>query len=497
MSRAFLTIENKDSSWISSSFRSNSFYRENDAVYFFVVISAYILLVLFDAKPLFAVVGIIINTLFCFASRSQQAALLSSFLLGNEFACVVNLLICAILSKKHIQFNLLKTKMPGGVLIILALVLMSSLLNTGALGTSINFVVECFYLAFLAFIFFLFRGMYSPVDLWRVSYGFVLLEAVSVFMSCVQYGFVPGDSNSGTFGNAHALGIWSLVVCIVGYDAMKRSESPISRGYLVSFFVAVVFCFLMSDTKAPAICGLLAVFLYCIVVLLGSKKHAATIAFVLFIVVFSSMVFLLSSPSVKNALENNGVLSSFSSTYLYDEELSIKFTYFSGTLNEEVSSGRVIYGYGLGQYGSRVSNLFGYDYMYRDDNAVNSFIANNFESKMLDEYQRYASMYTPQIHQQIGNYSALALYPFSSLMALIAETGILGIIFLAIIIDKARLSRYGGAVLLFFVGCCVMDTFFDQVVIVGFVLAYLANMSENGRVAESSSGNQTVGINHS
>lgn len=105
---------------------------------------------------------------------------------------------------------------------------------------------------------------------------------------------------------------------------------------------------------------------------------------------------------------------------------------------------------------------------------------------MLPEYAYYASKYNAEVVSVIQWYSAVLSYPFSSVVALMAETGIVGIALLARILLRARLNYTAQLVVAFFFGACITDLYFDHIQSVGIAILVAAVFSVGQRLTDMS-----------
>lgn len=159
--------------------------------------------------------------------------------------------------------------------------------------------------------------------------------------------------------------------------------------------------------------------------------------------------------------------------YFYNKVYSFKYDYFEGTIFKELAGPRVLFGYGIGQYGSRIANMFGYNSMYRDDNSINRLIAEHFEEQILPNYKKYASHYSKEIVDEIRWRSAMLTYPFSSIIAFLAETGMIGLLFMSYIWGRAgNKSKYGFLVTFLFL-ICIFDVYFDHICVTTLIVTLL------------------------
>lgn len=162
-------------------------------------------------------------------------------------------------------------------------------------------------------------------------------------------------------------------------------------------------------------------------------------------------------------------------TYLYLDGWNGKFNYIRGTFLNELQGIRFFTGYGLGQYGSRIANLFAYDVMWRTDNGVNNLIAAFFAPHHIPEYVKYIEFYDEYFVSQIGWRSAVLSYPFNSFTALLAETGIIGVILSAGVINSYARKSYCSIIAYYFLAANFFDLYFDNYPCVALIIVILTN----------------------
>lgn len=426
----------------------------------------------------YAPYAVFLVNIYCYlTNRCSSLALFSSFAIGNELISVLNLIVGFTtegLGRRACPPPRVRRCNPS-VLACLFLLLSLTFANALVLGTFINSLTSISYYGLLFVVFKRSQIVFSRAKIHRYLRILVFCESLIVLSTCFMNGFFPSDSNYGSLGNAHFLGIW----CALSAIAMWSNRDPWPREvskrvfWLVPFVLCGVMAYL-SDTKAPIACGVLVAFASYILLRLTNAKTVVP-AFVSLLVAFFLVVTIISSPQAEKKLTDTDMPgSTFFNLYLYDDEMSIKYDYFFGTTVNLFDKGKIITGYGLGQYGSRFANLYGYSFAYREDSAINDFVSNVVESRMLEDYQQFASRYNNDIVNKIQYYSAIAVYPFSSVLAFVAEGGIVGVLLLCLIFGQMSLSRSDQILLMFFLGCCVVDLYLDHIQLAGMVLACLA-----------------------
>lgn len=433
-------------------------------------------------RPQIASYVIVAINLVCYVTkRMPKLAFASSFVLGNELACFLNLII-GLFAMGRGRRGLCREKPTRFFFIVCSLLfalLAVTVVNTLALGTFVNSITSIIYFAFLSILFYRMRGLFGIAELRRVVVVLSYAEAIIVFVTCLAHGFEPSDSNYGSLGNAHFLGIWCCMSMLILYACRtpRSRKRNFEKDLLDALpYFALVITLFFTDTKAPVLCGIAAMGLY--VLIWGMFKSQTVIpAFISFVAAFMVVVVCLGIPAVEKVLtKNDGQSADFFSQYVYSEETSLKYDYFYDTVQALISSEKMFAGYGMGQYGSRFANLYGYSFAYREDNAVNRVVAAFFDSRMLEEYKKHASRYDDVLVANIGGFSAISVYPFSSFMALLAEGGLIGVVLLCFVFRAMRPNQDAQLLLMFFLGCCVMDIYIDHIQLVGYLLFALSSL---------------------
>lgn len=433
-------------------------------------------------KPAVAPYAVLaLNVLYYATGFVPKTVFFSSFLLGNEMCSLINLLVGLYVLRKRAAATASSAKLhlsPSNWALVFLLLTMS-VVNALQLGTLINTFVSVAYYFFLCFVFYQLRGLFRKTDLRNCVTLFAWGEFAIVMSTCLLHGFHPGDANCGSLGNAHFLGLWcclSLLILWTTGEPLRRVKLNQALVFRVLPYCPLLLCFFFSDTKAPVLCGVLALIVTLAIYSVFKTKTAAP-AFVAFLSIFLAAIVCFSSPSVEKALMNiDGKASDIITLYMYNDKTALKFKYFQDTSKHLLEEGKLVTGYGLGQYGSRFSNLFGYSYAYREDSVINRLVPMFVDSRMLDDYKTHAGKYDEELVSQIGNYSAISVYPFSSLMALIAEGGIVLLLLIWSLLRSYSLNMNSQLVLMFFVGCCAMDLYFDHIQLIGLVILALATL---------------------
>lgn len=405
---------------------------------------------------------------------SRKAAFFSSFIIGNELVSVANMLL-GIFALRQGRLRKVHFCPPPSIWLCFFLLLIATAFNSLALDSFLNSGASILYYALLGFIFCETHDLFCKKDVRRCIICFTYCEALCVMLSCLRYGFEPSDYHVGSLGNAHFLGIWCcLALLLFAYCRERnrpRSLSNLDCATALSYVLLLAMLYL-SDTKAPVICGVIAV-LVLLPIQKAMGRNAIVAALLVLVFLVGASVGLVSKfEAERSPDEGDAFGSAYVLTYVYDDETAIKFDYFKGTMTDLLEGDRIVFGYGLGQYGSRTANLFGYASMDRNDNAVNRLVMDAVESKMLPAYEEYASRYNRI--EDIGRYSVVLVSPFSSFVSFLAEGGIIAFILLCLLLRWMKLDPGIQIVFMFFVGCCLVDLYLDHIQLAGLLVFALS-----------------------
>ena len=428
---------------------------------------------------------------------SIEIALMASLVLGNEITSILHLAICTswLLSRHRVRFGKVNAKVGICVIVILA----SSIVNIVISGAFYGPIFGMLYYAIVIFLAFLFKGALNEGKLIESIKFLIYIE---FFASCVNIvltrSFHPGDLHKGTLPNAHYFAFWLICVLVYMFIYFKERRYSLSANVRknIPYYIAGIFMLLMSDGK-NVIAGFALTFVIYAFSYVFSKKTKNRIVLSITILYAGTFVLIL---FLHLSVVKSFIVGHFPnvSIYLYDSMYAYKFMFFEGTLFEELKGIRSLFGYGIGQYGSRFANLLGYKFMYREDNFINNFIANHLDSFILPNYEKYASLYTKTLVDNIRWRSAVLSYPFSSVIAFLAENGIIGLTFITYIWGKmANKSKYGILVIFLF-SSCIFDIYFDHISILALTLVLISS-GEKKQMAQIGKGSNTklLGIDRS
>lgn len=439
------------------------------------------ILYLVEQQSLFPWVVLLMDVLMLSMGKPSVPVLCSALLVGNELASIFILLIWMVMSR-DISLKLISTyKLDKGILALVSLIFAASFAQAWRAGTIANIILSATYLLIVVFV----ALACSQSITYRSVLGsvvcFVIAEFIVSLFICFKYGFEPGDLHYGTLGNAHFIGIaCSLFLILILHAVFK--QKVLSLTYAFALIAMLGFMMWEADAKAAIGAGFIA--LCCFLPFWAINKSRTAISIYLWTTI---LVFLIGSL----ALQIQGVetvltrpdfpLHGFFNDYVYNSGLQNKFDYFMGTTSQMLNDGHIVSGYGLGTYGSRFANMLGYTFTYRDPSAINDLAATLFKSRMIPEYAQFASQYNQSVVDVIHSFSAVLTYPFASLVALIGETGLIGVFTVGVILKKSNLSAMSQMCVAFFIGACLTDLYFDHIQTTALLLMMCAAYNQLSR----------------
>ena len=439
------------------------------------------ILYLVEQQSLFPWVVLLMDVLMLSMGKPSVPVLCSALLVGHELASIFILLIWMFMSR-DISLKLISTyKLDKGILALVSLIFAASFAQAWRAGTIANIILSATYLLIVVFV----ALACSQSITYRSVLGsvvcFVIAEFIVSSFICFKYGFEPGDLHYGTLGNAHFIGIaCSLFLILILHAVFK--QKVLSLTYAFALIAMLGFMMWEADAKAAIGAGFIA--LCCFLPFWAINKSRTAISIYLWTTI---LVFLIGSL----ALQIQGVetvltrpdfpLHGFFNDYVYNSGLQNKFDYFMGTASQMLNDGHIVSGYGLGTYGSRFANMLGYTFTYRDPSAINDLAATLFKSRMIPEYAQFASQYNQSVVDVIHSFSAVLTYPFASLVALIGETGLIGVFTVGVILKKSNLSAMSQMCVAFFIGACLTDLYFDHIQTTALLLMMCAAYNQLSR----------------
>lgn len=448
-----------------------------EAIYATLFIALFCMFYLIGQQQLFAWAIVFVDICSLLLRKSSLPVLYSAFLIGNEAASVLIIMIW-FMGSTDLRFGAIKSaKIDKEIIFLGSTILAVTFAQAWKAGTIANSVISICYLCLVCFLAFACSQSVKYESLFRCTRLFVYCEFIVSLLICFKEGIVPGDAHYGTILNAHFFGLFCLIAFVLVIHGWRIKL--ISKMELCILAAMLVFMMWDADAKSALGAGIVCLVFYAI--LRAAKEGPGTISALLWLVVVLFIVgsLVLAAPGVREAFTADEFpLSSFFKDSVYDSGTQNKFDYFMGTVNQMIEDGHIIFGYGLGTYGSRFANMLGYTYTYRDPSAFNELAANFFSSRMIPEYIPYASAYNADVVSRIQWLSAVLTYPFSSLVALLGETGLLGVGLVGLMLCRLRLGSCSQALVSLFIGACITDLYFDHIQVVGLLIMVIAGLEQ-------------------
>lgn len=251
-----------------------------------------------------------------------------------------------------------------------------------------------------------------------VSYCFFVQISLVLVQSIANNSITPGDWAKGTLLDAHRLGIF-IIISIV-YLSLEFFRRPNIKHFSLATLALVAFY--VCDAKSILLCSLIALPIYLIAI---SPIVGRTGRYFLFPRPFITAVFLLSAYGfiffIADPLKNFGNID----TYIVDDLVNSKYVFYNRVWFDIFHDSYLnwLAGTGPGTLGSRAGNILSSDVLYKTSSTLDSWSASSLWTR---NYMR--GLWTEELASSIGNYSAILSYPFSGLLSIKAELGLIGLI---------------------------------------------------------------------
>lgn len=254
-----------------------------------------------------------------------------------------------------------------------------------------------------------------------------------------------GDSITGTLFSAHWLGVF-----LTAY-AYYLCNTISNRLKLAAYLLCIAVFLFLSDAKHVYICFGIALIADHILSKIGIKKKICFSWLTVLIALFALMILFINVE--QGAITFNHKLVR---TYILNSNYNKKYQFFKNTMAEMVSWRGVI-GHGLGLYGSQVCISFAKAVIYpwRESNPIFSIAAIPYKEAITGVMTEW------YVNKGIRISSMVLGYPLVSLVAIVAENGIIGMVLLTNAIEKV-VGKYKNAalpIMLFLL--CFFDTYFE------------------------------------
>lgn len=316
----------------------------------------------------------------------------------------------------------------------------------------------------------------------EIFYVQLILVVIQGILQIKDIGYVKsGDQYIGSFSNAHMFCAWLIwygvlilikdIECIKKLKQNGQYEIGMLKGIrfweVVLRYIIFLIVFYLTDGKhlwiAIVIGGV-----YWIMMLFIKRLRSYSIVVLGMIVLIGLYVItnISTMPSIKSYINNNVYEYG---RYIYEKPLNTKFGYFDETLNVNVKGINFAIGFGPGQYGSRVANLRAYEYMAKTDGLAIK-LSKILTPYVSNEYKAQASKYNEKFVEMIPNMSAVLAYPFSSIIALFAEVGIIGYITYFLLLNSTITKtnkKVNSLLAIIFVMLMIFDSYMEITSVVG------------------------------
>lgn len=395
--------------------------------------------------------------------------ILYGIIIGSELLSFgLILLALMLLVVKQLKENIILVTKKESILLII--ILLYSMVLGISHATVINAILYFTY-GLVVFIFYKYcNNQFTDKELYINLMYISILEVISNICILLRTGKVPGDYYLGTFANAHFYTVVMLFILIFLY---RYNRTQISGGMHICVkmhICLIMYSIYLASAKHVYIAIVIGILLYYIGSIY-SKRRFITAGIFLFTTMYIG-VLMINIPAVETMIYKS---STYIGTYLYNDDYNFKYQYYEGTLTEEIVGPHLFTGYGIGQYGSRIANMLGYESMFKTESTLNSVIEKTFPSAMIPEYEKYASLYSDSVGENIRWRSAILTYPFCSLLSIIGELGLLGYFVFLLIAEKISKRSYCNILMYIFMGLILFDVYMDHITVIATLLLILSS----------------------
>lgn len=381
---------------------------------------------------------------------------------------------------KHLIKDIEKDK---SLLILLSIIGTSTIISMISTRVIFNGIASIVYLLIMISIFKLIKfSKYTFKDLALTMNNIFIIQAI-VFIPLIIMDInisgrvTSGDLYRGTFSNAHMLCLWLIWYSIVIFIKYKNSIHKLNKGLVALKLIVLSTMIYLTDGKHLWIAAILALIIYGIIFKFECLKKMNVI--IVGITIILGLFTVTNISKLDEFKEFVTKKSSYISMYMYKKPFNTKFEYIDATLNEKLNGYHFLIGYGQGQYGSRIANLRAYEYMAKSEGLATQ-LSKVLSPYVLEEYKDQASKYDDKFVKFIPNMSAVLAYPFSSIIAIIAEAGIFGFIAYLIFFNnianrtKVKESHLIIIILLFLM---IFDSYFEMTSGIGMFWIIMGTLS--------------------
>lgn len=357
--------------------------------------------------------------------------LLLFLMLPNKYLQLLGCILFAIKVCMKDNFILKKSLLGKESLLFFSVSLLSAVINHVIWGGSLFNTL--FQLLFYMYIFFMFAFAVDKKYSFShtVLFQLFLVEVIMGLLQIVITGKV-GDAVTGTLVSAHWYGVFLIAY---GYWFIKGRKTRWKKNNILILLVVASMVFL-ADAKHIYLCFGIAIIVQIIIKHLKIKRQLLFVALGLTIGIF----FLpLICEWLKNTIFSNNIYvklyienPNFNSKYLYIKKMIENMGIFNG-----------LFGFGLGQFGSQICLTMakGIIYPWQYGNTMFVIAAQPFREAITGLMSRW------YVEEGIALSSMVLSYPLVSIVGLIAENGIIGVILLFNAIEKI-VDKYENSILL-------------------------------------------------
>jgi glycosyltransferase involved in cell wall biosynthesis len=381
---------------------------------------------------------------------------------------------------KHLIKDIQKDK---SLQILLSTIGISTIISMISTRVIFNGIASTVYFLIMLSIFKLIKfNKYTFKDLDLTMNNIFIIQAI-VFIPLIIMDvnisgrITSGDLYKGTFSNAHMLCLWLIWYSIVKFIKHKDSVHKLNKTFTAFKLVVLSIMIYLTDGKHLWLAAILSLIMYSIISKFKSLKKISVIIVGTIIVLSLFTVTNISKlDKFKQVIANK---SSYISMYMYKKPFNTKFEYIDSTLNDKLKGYHLLIGYGQGQYGSRVANLRAYEYMSKSEGLATQ-LSKVLSPYVLEEYKDQASKYDDKFVKFIPNMSAVLAYPFSSMIAIIAEVGILGFIaylmFFNSIANRTKVKE-AHLIIILLLFLMIFDSYFEMTSGIGMFWIIMGTLS--------------------
>lgn len=434
------------------------------------------------------IIPIAVNTVLMFCGiMNEFEVIMYSLIMPSEIFNFLGIGIATLswlfkIAFKKINLNLSKKDNMLFILIIFMLVsaFVSCIVNKTLLSA-------IFTLGYIFVMFFIYRITvacnYSISKIQKVFNVILIIQLIMMIVQFYYYGiFEPSDSFSGTFVNAHRLCVWLIWCFLINIIAIKERRY-ILKTDILKLIILLVMIYLTDGKHIVASFIAIALFWFILdkIKYLRDRKVLTT-----------GILILLGLYAVTNISHNNLFKENIKSKseyvyrYIYEPPYNNKFNYFDKTLNNNLRGYKLLLGFGPGQYGSRVANLRAYEYMVKEDSLAIT-LSKFIPPHVTEPYKEFAKEYNQEYLDFVKDMSAVLSYPFSSIMAVIAEFGILGYLLYLLFfnsIERNSTNKIYSIFPMVILVLMIFDSYFEMTSVVTFfwiIMGISQNKDEQNR----------------